>query len=178
MFPQYDYAFPHIKKSDISRADQAAVFGAALALRAEDPTLIWFGGKSFKVDVPKGGSVLKLVDSFGEDIGTDIPSAIKQHYASHDRVIILTDEQTRPGYFPSNMHYQGGMTETSIDALVPQDVPVYMWNFAGYKASAMPSGQAARFTMGGLSDSAFPLIPRLEAGVGAEWPWEVREHVG
>lgn len=172
MFPQYDYAFPHIKKSDISRADQAAVFGAALALRAEKPTLVWFGGESFEVGVPQGGSVLKLVDSFGENAGTDIPSAIKRHYASHDRVIVLTDEQTRQGYFPSNMQYYGGMQTTSIDALVPQDVPVYMWNFAGYTASAMPSGSAARFTMGGLSDSAFALIPRLEAGLTGGWPWE------
>lgn len=172
MFPEYDYAFPHIKKSDISRADQAAVFGAALALRAENPTLVWFGGQSFEVGVPKGGSVLKLVDSFGRNDGTDIPSTIKRHYAGHDRVIVLTDEQTRQGYFPSNMRSYGGMETTSIDALVPQDVPVYMWNFAGYTASAMPSGTAARFTMGGLSDSAFALIPRLEAGVSGGWPWE------
>lgn len=173
MFPSWDHAFPHIKKSDISRADQAAVFGAALALRAQDPTLVWFGGKSFKVDVPKGGSVLKLVDSFGESDGTDIPSAVKQHYASHDCVIILTDEQTRPGYLPSNMwRGHGGMQETSIDALIPQDVPVFMWNFAGYTAAAMPSGKAARFTMGGLSDGAFALIPRLLSGMSGDWPWE------
>lgn len=171
MFPGWGYAG---KASDeMSLADKAAIFGAALALRAQDPTLVWFGGTSAKVEVPKGISVLKLIEKFGKSDGTDIPSAVKQHYANHDRVIVVTDEQTQPGYFPSNMHYHGGMRETSIDALVPLNVPVFMWNLAGYTASAMPSGGDARFTLGGLTDKAFTLIPLLESGAAGVWPWQV-----
>lgn len=172
MFPDYDYAFPKSRIEGISRADQAAVFGAALALRADSPTLVWFGGDSREVAVPRGGSVLQLIKEFGASDGTDIPSAIKRHYANHDRVIVLTDEQTRPGYFPSNMMRYGGMDSASIDSLVPRDVPVYMWNFAGYSAAAMASGSDARFTMGGLSDGAFRMISQIEAGRTATWPWE------
>lgn len=176
MFPHRFYYAPSAtdKRLGISRADQAAIFGCALALRAKTPTLVEFGGDSRVLTVPRGSSILPLIERFSEINGTDIPTAVKQHYANHDRVVIITDEQTRAGYLPSNMHYRhGGMQETRIDALVPLDVPVFMWNLAGYTAAAMPSGSHARFTLGGLQDAAFRLIPLLENGVQGRWPWEL-----
>ncbi|MFJ6634046.1 TROVE domain-containing protein [Streptomyces sp. NPDC091376] len=171
MFPGYGYSTPN--RSDIPLAEQAAVFGAALAVRAAAPTLVEFGMTSSVVDVPKGGSVLRLIERFGQIQGTDIPSAVKRHFAGHDRVVIVTDEQTRAGWLPSNCHgHWGGMPETRIDDLIPKSVPVYMWNMAGYKAGAMPSGSGNRHTLGGLTDSAFGLIPLLDAGRDAQWPWE------
>lgn len=175
MFPQWYTANDNDRKLGVSRADQAAIFGCALALRAEAPTLIEFGGNSREIDLPKGANVLKAIEKFGQDGGTDIPSAIKRHYSNHDRVVVVTDEQTRTGYFPSNMESYGGMTSTPIDALVPLNVPVFMWNLAGYTASAMQSGSNARFTLGGLSDQAFKLIPLLEAGSTGVWPWQTSQ---
>lgn len=171
MFPGYHFSTPN--KSDISLADQAAVFGAALALRAANPTLVEFGGESRVIRVPRGGSVLRLVGEFTRSDGTDIPSAVRAHFARHDRVIVVTDEQTRPGYLPSNMRPYGGMPETPIDDLVPRDVPLYMWNMAGYRVGATPAGSSNRHTLGGLTDSAFRLIPLLEAGLNGRWPWEL-----
>ncbi|OMI34922.1 TROVE domain-containing protein [Streptomyces sparsogenes] len=171
MFPGYGYSTPNT--SDIPLAEQAAVFGAALAVRAAAPTLVEFGMTSRRLEVPKGGSALRLMEEFGRISGTDIPSAVKQHYAGHDRIVIVTDEQTRRGWLPSNCHGQwGGMPETHIDDLVPAEVPVYMWNMAGYRAGAMPSGGGNRHTFGGLTDHAFRVIPLLEAGRDARWPWE------
>lgn len=177
MFPEGGYYAPNEtdRRLGISRADQAAIFGCALALRAENATLVEFGFGSNVITVPKGSSVLPLVDRFTMIGGTDIPSAVKNHYDNHDRVVVITDEQTRAGYFPSNWSsYQRtqGMPETAIDALVPLNVPVFMWNLAGYKAAAMPSGSNARFTLGGLTDKAFALIPLLEAGAQGVWPWQ------
>lgn len=172
MFPGYGFSTPNT--SDISLAEKAAVFGSALAMRAASPTLVEFGGESRPVAVPKGGSVLRLVEQFGQSGGTDIPKAVKQHFAGHDRIVIVTDEQTRPGYLPSNMWGYGGSRETAIDDLVPKNVPVYMWNLAGYKPGAMPSGSENRHTLGGLTDAAFQLIPLLDAGRNAAWPWDVR----
>lgn len=169
MFPGYGFSTPN--QSDIPLAEQAAVFGSALALRAEKPTLVEFGGKSKQLDVPKGGSVLKLIVQYGQIDGTDIPTAVKNHWFGHDRIVIVTDEQTRPGWLPSNMHGHGGMRETAIDDLVPKTTPVYMWNMAGYKPGAMPSGSAGRHTFGGLTDHAFRMVPLLEAGRDAAWPW-------
>ncbi|MEU5060359.1 MULTISPECIES: TROVE domain-containing protein [unclassified Streptomyces] len=170
MFPGYGFSTPH--RSDIPLAEQAAVFGAALALRAEAPTLVEFGMESRRLNFRKGGSVLRLVERFGRISGTDIPTAVKKHFTDHDRVVVVTDEQTRPGWFPSNARDHGGMAETEIDALVPRDVPVHMWNMAGYKVGATPSGGANRHAFGGLTDQAFRLIPLVERGGDARWPWE------
>jgi hypothetical protein len=169
MFPGYSFSTPN--SSDITLAEQAAVFGAALALRAEKPTLVEFGGDSKKLDVVKGGSVLKHVEAFGRIDGTDIPTAVETHWFAHDRIVIVTDEQTRPGWLPSNMRGYGGMRETAIDDLVPKATPVYMWNMAGYKPGAMPSGTTGRHTFGGLTDAAFRMMPLLEAGRDCDWPW-------
>ncbi|MCX4646864.1 MULTISPECIES: TROVE domain-containing protein [unclassified Streptomyces] len=170
MFPGYGFSTPH--RSDIPLAEQAAVFGAALAMRAEAPTLVEFGMESRRLNFRRGGSVLRLIESFGQISGTDIPTAVKKHFTGHDRVVVVTDEQTRPGWFPSNARDHGGMAETEIDALVPGDVPVYMWNMAGYKVGATPSGGANRHAFGGLTDQAFRLIPLIERGGDARWPWE------
>ncbi|MFB6675187.1 TROVE domain-containing protein [Streptomyces sp. NPDC056390] len=170
MFPGYGFSTPH--RSDIPLAEQAAVFGAALAMRAEMPTLVEFGMESRRLNFRKGGSVLRLIERFGRISGTDIPTAVKKHFTGHDRVIVVTDEQTRPGWFPSNARDYGGMAETEIDALVPRDVPVYMWNMAGYTVGATPSGGANRHAFGGLTDQAFRLIPLIERGGDARWPWE------
>ncbi|MGW6357877.1 TROVE domain-containing protein [Streptomyces sp. NPDC055092] len=170
MFPGYGFSTPH--RSDIPLAEQAAVFGAALAMRAEVPTLVEFGMESRRLDFRKGGSLLRLVERFGQISGTDIPTAVKKHFTGHDRVVVVTDEQTRPGWFPSNARDHGGMAETEIDALVPRDVPVHMWNMAGYKVGATPSGGANRHAFGGLTDQAFRLIPLIERGGDARWPWE------
>lgn len=171
MFPSYDHMMPkHSVNKNISRADQAAVFGSALALRAKNATLIEFGGQSRVMNVPKGGSVLKMVAEFSMISATDIPLAVKTHYSGHDRVIIVTDEQTRSGYFPSNGwgYSRQGMRETLIDDLVPKDVPVYMWNMAGYAPSATAVGKN-RHLLGGLTDSAFSLIPILDSGRNGSW---------
>ena len=169
MFPGYGFSTPN--NSDITLAEQAAVFGSALALRAEKPTLVEFGGESKQLDVPKGGSVLKLIEQYGTIDGTDIPTAVKKHWFAHDRIVIVTDEQTRPGWLPSNMQRYGGMQETAINDLVPKTTPVYMWNMAGYKPGALPAGSAGRHTFGGLTDHAFRMVPLLEAGRDADWPW-------
>lgn len=172
MFPGYGFSTPN--SSDIPLAEQAAVFGAALALRAADPTLVEFGIRNNVIRVPKGGSVLRLIEAFSRLDGTDIPTAVKTRFKGHDRIVVVTDEQTRPGWFPSNGQGYGGMAETEIDALVPKHVPVYMWNMAGYRAGATPSGGRNRHTFGGLTDHAFGLIPLLESGQDADWPWKGR----
>ncbi|MGW4165053.1 TROVE domain-containing protein [Streptomyces sp. NPDC004788] len=170
MFPGYAYSTPN--RSDIPLAEQAAVFGAALAVRAQAPTLVEFGQSAREIAVPRGGSVLRLVERFGQIPGTDIPSAVKRYYAGHDRVVVVTDEQTRPGWLPSNCYAYQGMPETRIDDLVPRHVPVYMWNMAGYREAAMASGGGNRHALGGLTDAAFGMIPLLDAGRDARWPWE------
>lgn len=48
---------------------------------------------------------------------------------------------------------------------------VHTWNLAGYRADHGPSGTANRHVFAGLSDAAFRMVPLLEAGRNADWPW-------
>ena len=67
------------------------------------------------------------------------------------------------------MAISGAGPPAMIDDLIPKSVPLYMWNFGGYQHGAAPSGGGNRHTLGGLTDSAFRLIPMLEAGRDARW---------
>ncbi|MEU0190458.1 TROVE domain-containing protein [Streptomyces afghaniensis] len=146
-------------RSELTRADAAAIFGTALALRAEHADLVEFGSTSDRVRFRKGESVLKILGRFGDLGGTDTTEAVRRHYRKHDRVLIVTDEQY-------THHHRGDPTEQ-----VPADVPVYTWNLAGYRAGHGPSGTGNRHTFGGLTDAAFRMVPLIEASRDADWPW-------
>jgi hypothetical protein len=146
-------------RSELNRADAAAIFGTALALRAKNADLVEFGSTSAPVRFRRGESVLKVLGRFGDLGGTDTTEAVRRHYKKHDRVLIVTDEQ-----YAYSRH--GDPTDQ-----VPAHVPVYTWNLAGYRAGHGPSGKGNRHTFGGLSDAAFRMVPLLEAARDADWPW-------
>ncbi|MFG2608018.1 TROVE domain-containing protein [Streptomyces sp. NPDC048514] len=148
------------ERSQLTRADAAAIFGTALALRAADADLVQFGSTSDKVRFRKGESVLKILERFGDLGGTDTTAAVRRHYTEHDRVLIVTDEQYAPGR-------HGDPTSR-----IPDRIPVYTWNLEGYRPGHGPSGTGNRHTFGGLSDAAFRMVPLLEAGRDTRWPWQ------
>ncbi|GAA2138894.1 TROVE domain-containing protein [Kitasatospora kazusensis] len=147
-------------QTQLNRADSAAVFGTALKVRAADADLVEFGSTSNVIAVGKGEPVLKVLERFGNLGGTETGRAVQEHFRGHDRVVIVTDEQAYGTW--------GGDPLAGI----PADVPVYTWNLAGYRTGHAPSGSAHRHTFGGLTDAAFRLVPLLEAGRDASWPWE------
>ncbi|MGW5133386.1 TROVE domain-containing protein [Streptomyces sp. NPDC004135] len=148
-------------RSELNRADAAAIFGTALALRAERADLVEFGTTSERVPFRRGESVLRVLDRFHSLGGTDTTEAVRRHYEKHDRVLIVTDEQY-------THHHLGDPTEQ-----IPADVPVYTWTLAGYRAGHGPSGTGNRHTFGGLTDAAFRMVPLIEASRDADWPWAV-----
>jgi TROVE domain-containing protein len=144
------------EKTGLNRADSAAVFGGALKLRNwEQTTLVEFGTSSSEIVPPRGGSLLKLVNQFGDRGGTNTAAAVRQHYSAHNRVVIVTDEQSYDG---------------DPGHVVPANVPLYTWNLAGYRLSST-AGTPNRHTFGGLTDHAFKLIPLLESGRDGTWPF-------
>jgi TROVE domain len=147
-------------RSELTRADAAALFGVAVAVRAQNATLVEFGTGSKELTLPRGSSVLRMIEQFGDLGGTNTADAVRQHYRGHDRVVIVTDEQVWGGY--------RGAEPTSW---VPANVPVYTWNLAGYRHGHGPSGSGNRHTFGGLSDAAFRMVPLLEAAKNATWPF-------
>lgn len=151
-------------QSKLNRADSAAIFGAALAIRAEHADLVQFGTGSAPVAFSRSGSVLKILAGFGSMGGTNTAEAVRQHYRGHDRAVIVTDEQAWGGFYGGNPLSQ-----------IPATVPAYTWNLAGYQHGHGPSGSQNRHTFGGLSDASFRLIPMLEAHRDAAWPWEQKK---
>jgi hypothetical protein len=144
-------------RSELNRADAAALFGSALALRAEQADLVEFGTDSRPVTLRPGTSVLRSVEQFSSMGGTNTATAVRANFRGHDRVVIVTDEQAWAG--------RDGAEPTKA---VPSDVPVYTWNLAGYRYGHGPSGGFNRHTFGGLSDAAFGMIPLMEA---SGWPF-------
>ncbi|MFH9550512.1 TROVE domain-containing protein [Streptomyces sp. NPDC017435] len=144
--------------TQLNRADSAAVFGTALALRAERADLVEFGSDSRRVQLGPGEPVLRVLERFHDLGGTNTAAAFNRHYDRHDRVVVVTDEQTGPTQWSNPLQR------------VPFHIPVYTWNLAGYAPAHAPSGPH-RHTFGGLSDAAFRMIPLLEAGQDAKWPW-------
>ncbi|WP_116114943.1 TROVE domain-containing protein [Amycolatopsis ruanii] len=144
------------RRSAVTFADQAALFGCALAVRAQRPTVVVYGWDSREVRVPRGGSLLPFVDSLDKFPATNTAAAVRRHYRRHDRVVIVTDEQS-------------ATADASMG--VPDRVPLYVWNVAGYATGNTPSGLGTRHTFSGLTDAAFRMIPLLESGRDADWPF-------
>ena len=151
---------PLSARSKVTQADAAAIFGSAVALRAEHADLVEFGTGSRAVRPRQGESLLRVIERFGRLGGTDTAAAVRAHYAGHDRVLIVTDEQV-----------WGGSQGANPTAAVPPQVPVYTWNLAGYRHGHGPSGAGNRHTFGGLTDGAFTAIPLLERASDAPWPF-------
>lgn len=154
----------HASDKELTMADKAAIFGSALALRAENADLVQFGsawrGPAFeKVSFRKGDSLLPMMDKFRDMGGTDTAAAVEGSFKGHDRVIIITDEQYN-GYDGDPL------------ASIPAGTPVYTWNLEGYRVGQSQSGSKKRHTFGGLTDKGFQMIPLIEAGQTQKWPWE------
>lgn len=147
--------------SDMTRAEVAALFGSAVALRAQDATLAWFDTSSGQIQLPSNSALLNVVKSFPRGGGgTATGTAVRRWFNGHDRVVIITDEQAHTDVYGYR-----------VDSTVPASVPMYTWNLAGYKVGHAPSGSGNRHTFGGLTDDSFKLIPILESAQNADWPF-------
>lgn len=143
-------------KSQLSRREVAAVFGSALALRAENPDLVAYATDGFRIPVAKGGAVLRLAQTVAgaTNGGTNTFQVLQAAFNGHDRVVILTDEQASAGPDVSYI-----------------SAPIYTFNLAGYRAGHLPAGARGRYTFGGLTDAGFSAIALLESLKDASWPF-------
>jgi hypothetical protein len=157
------------KRSTMSPMKAAAVFGVALAAKGEQVDLHGFADGVFGHDVARGASVIREIDRFCRRVGevghgTRIAESIQATYADHDRVFVISDMQTFAG--------AAGATVTTS---VPATVPLYGVNLQGYRPAAFDAGAPNRIEFGGLSDAMFRIVPLIEAGRQAAWPWLIPE---
>lgn len=150
------------RRSTVTPIKAAAVFGVALAARGEAVDLVGFanGHRPFRHGVGRGASVIREVTRFigrtGEDgHGTQIARSLEKTYDNHDRVIIVTDCQSM---------------DSGIAQRVPDHVPMYAFNLGGYAGAPFALGPN-RVELGGLTDATFRMIPLMEAGRRADWPF-------
>ncbi|MEZ7005809.1 TROVE domain-containing protein [Streptomyces sp. AD55] len=157
------------RDSSVRRWDVATLFGVALAHRCDSAQVVSYSAGGWGVrrrtkafPMVRGESVLRSIERWKRDGfflggGTETAMALRDTFDGHDRVVIVTDEQT---------------ADSGASMQIPASVPLYTWNLAGYRVGHSPSGSGNRHTFGGLTDAAFRLIPLLEAGHTAAWPWE------
>ena len=93
--------------------------------------------------------------------GTRIADSLSRTFDGHDRVFVISDMQT---FAPVH----GGRNVTDV---VPRTVPLYGFNLGGYTRTAFDAGTPNRLEFGGLTDATFRMIPLLEAGRNADWPF-------
>jgi TROVE domain len=147
------------------RVDAAALFAASWVLANPAGTdLQLFASATTPHRWAPGTSLLRAVTDLTKRIGvvghgTLIADALRATWDKHDRAIIFTDEQTFGSY-------------RNVSHMVPDSVPVYSFNLAGYAGSMLPLQKPNRIQLGGLTDKVFSAIPSYEAGRRASWPWE------
>ena len=165
---------PFSRDGSLMRWDAAVVFGVALAARCQEAEVVSFSNGYQHAGNPSGAATRVFPTVAGESVltgiarwkqegyfldgGTDTENALRRHFARHDRVVILTDEQAG--------------CDSDVGQALPDQVPLYTWNLAGYRYGHAPAGSPGRHTFGGLTDQAFRMIPLLESGRNGTWPWE------
>lgn len=153
-------------RGSLMRADVAALFGTAVALNAANADLVQYGSTAQAIPFRRGDSVLRTLNKFSQMGGTNTHAAMRQHWQGHDRVVLLTDEQSHDNW--------GGTFATdgwSTGVSLPDNVHLHVWNLAGYHAGTAPAGPR-HYWWGGLSDACFTLMPLVEQGAVADWPFE------
>jgi hypothetical protein len=153
-------------RSKMTPVKAAAVFGVALAARGAQVDLYGFADGVFRHEVPRGASVIREVDRFIKRVGevghgTRIAESVQATLRGHDRVFVISDMQTfAPGYGTGN-----------VTQVVPRSTPLYGFNLGGYQRTAFDAGTPNRIEFGGLTDATFRMVPLIEAGHTATWPF-------
>jgi hypothetical protein len=162
------------ERSDLARWDAAAAFGLALARRCATVDVVSYSGGASRgyalhdaaIWEPRTGESLLTsitrwnADGFMLGGGTDTVGALRNHYAGHDRTVLLTDEQDG-GYW--------GRGQKVTDQM-PSNRPLYTFNLAGYESSHAAT-DPYRITLGGLTDAMFGVITQVENRRPGQWPW-------
>ena len=161
---------PMSGKSQVSCVDAAALFGVALAFRnAGRVDLAGWATGTYTHMIQPGAALIEQVQRFTNRAGsvghgTDLAQALAKTFrrGEHTRVFVFSDMQLM------GSSWYGGTD--AVNRYVPDEVPVYSFNLAGY-AGAMTAG-TNRHELGGLTDATFRLIPVIEAAQTGRWPWE------
>jgi len=174
----------------------AGLFGSAVANRCgkENVALAMYAD-SWR-ECPISLSVLRTAEALHGQIGVvghgtqTWPSTIEafNKLGPFDRIVVFTDMQDHPAavgrgeamghYLDPTGPYVGGGTGGQrysygrLPIVELPDVPIYTWDLRGYRAANLDLNEPGRYLFGGFTDTAFRLIPLVEVGLDAAWPWQ------
>lgn len=153
------------KRGSVRPVDAAAVFGAAATARMGDVTTAIYAASVAPVKLST--SILRSIDQINNLNGsvghsTNTWPSVAAMYRNHDRVLVLTDMQDHPAD-----NWRGGASS------VPANVPVYVWDLSGERATNIDTSVPNRYLLTGFTDAMFKLIPLLEAGQSQDWDTSV-----
>jgi hypothetical protein len=158
-------------RGTVTQREIAGLFGAAVALRAEKADLYAYDDTAYPVKFSRSEPVLKVAkNATTHSGGTNTMGVLADTFKDHDRVLILTDEQT----WHSSRYsygYDRAREQTAEQKVKEIKVPIYTFNLAGYQQGHLQSGADNRYTFGGLTDAGFKMIELLERGENADWPF-------
>lgn len=174
---------PVSERSKLMRSEAGALFGAILAGRGEDVTLVAYATDPAVLGRPNPGAspltvVKRVLSANTNGWGTETAKALRATYGGHDQVFVFTDEQSWPdsghGYGPRGNAWGYGRSTYGGDVTnaVPADVPLFSFNLGGYAPSMLDLTQPNRYAVGGFTDKLFLLVKQLLDGRDAKWPWE------
>jgi hypothetical protein len=149
-------------RSTMQRVEVAAVMAMATAKRASNVDVVIYGRTNKLMKRLDGMSVLGGVANVVRSVGS-VGHATYGHTAiarwfdpkRHQRAVIFTDDQ---------QHDSGHVRLDHVPL-------IYTFNLAGYRPSALPSGELGRYTIGGFTDATFSVMKVLEDGRNATWPF-------
>lgn len=157
-------------KSKMKPITTAAIFGAALAMRNMGRVdLVGFASGTFEQKVRKGDALVKTIEALHQRVGevghgTEIAGSIRERLRpNHRRVFVISDMQTMDGTYGHGVGH-----------VVPAGVALYGVNLGGYRPTPIRSGDELRIEFPAITDATFKLIPLIEAGRSATWPWEAQ----
>jgi hypothetical protein len=151
---------PVSNRSKVQRYEIGALFAAAVAKKSEKVDVHLFATDTMPFPVVDPSiSTLRYIENVQRQIGkvghgTNLHQAVRQTFAGHDRVVLMTDEAARDS---------AQITEKAIPML-------HVFNLAGYQTATFEAGPG-RFTWAGFSDAVFEVMGVVEKGRDAEWPF-------
>jgi len=169
-------------KSRVHYADVAALFAVAMAKAGDHTELYGFADRTFEHKLPRGGSVLRAIESFVQRIGevgggTETVMALKKLWRPEfSRVIIVTDMQAFADYNwqrNQSVWYADRSVPrdtTAVSTAVPEDVVMYGVGGVGYATTGFDLSKPNRYEISGFSDQVFRMMSLLERGNG-DWPF-------
>lgn len=160
---------PLSARSSVTLAEVGAMFGATVAKRSNAE--LWaYANTTYRVQL--GLTIQATTRQVHREIGRvghgtntwpsvrDAMADAQRRGEPFTRVVVFSDMQDH--------HSWGG-------GQPPTGIPVYVWDLAGYGRANLSTSTAGHYLLGGFSDAAFRLVPLLEAGRSAAWPWEQAE---